>query len=173
MHSGGHSLEAQGIEGQHIDCCACPKFYRNIILSKTKSFRSAILFSDSPISTFLQAAPLLTSKTSTQFFSTWSLRQLGRVLSSYRRGLSSHGKFCLRSVCGGCGIFLTVFCFPFDSGWVIVDPLISIFVSGLILGTVFPLVKSTASVLLQTTPQTIQGSIEQGLHEVCVLFNGH
>lgn len=54
-------------------------------------------------------------------------------------------------------------------GWQWVDPLCSLILSMLILGSVYPLLKSSASVLLQSIP----GEMDYGhaLDEVCLIFN--
>lgn len=51
-------------------------------------------------------------------------------------------------------------------GWQWVDPLCSLILSLLILGSVCPLLKSSASILLQRIPSEMQSSINRATNEV-------
>lgn len=51
-------------------------------------------------------------------------------------------------------------------GWQWVDPLCSLILSLLILGSVYPLLKSSASILLQNIPDEMHALTDKALNEV-------
>jgi zinc transporter 5/7 len=54
-------------------------------------------------------------------------------------------------------------------GWMILDPICSVFISALIFWSVLPLLKSTAHVLLQRLPSNLESSLNHVLKRVCVI----
>lgn len=57
-------------------------------------------------------------------------------------------------------------CIMHFKGWMVMDPLVTIFIAAVIAQSAFPLLKASGRILLQSTPSTLKPTLQKIMREV-------